>query len=62
MRKFQTFGRYGVVDLQIMGGYFLSLDNPQIWHGYPANLSTPYLACIQGISTLNPAVIHTPFP
>ena len=43
-----------------MGGYFLSLDNPQIWHGYPVDISTCYLSCIHGMSTLNPAVIHTP--
>ena len=26
------------------------------------NIPTQYLGCIQGISTLNPAVIYTPFP
>ena len=53
-------GWYGVVNLQILAGYTLPLDNQQIWHGYLMDKSTCYLWCIHGMSTLNPAVIHTP--
>ena len=54
-------GRYGVVELQIMGGYSLSLDNLQIWHGYQVDKTTCYTCCIHGLSILDLAVIHTPF-
>ena len=55
----QMLSRYGVNDLWIMGRYSWSLDNAQMQHGYPVDNPTQYLPSIHGISTLNPAIIHT---